>query len=183
MKIRDKSAGFLILLLIILLFHLSGAGFDRELRNGHPVSETPVYIQIAGDIREPGVYAFSHQPDLHDVMERAGGPRRIVDGIGASGEVVFSSGRRLVVRQDSQGSRFFQGEMSAFFKLTLGIPLSLNGESEVGLTALPGIGPGLARAIVRERSERGGFKSLDEIMVVRGIGRVVFARIRPYLTL
>ena len=183
MKIRDKSAGFLILVLVILLFHVSGAGFNRELRNGHPVSETPVFIQIAGEIRAPGVYSFSHQPDFHEIIDRAEGPRRFVSGGGASGEVVFSSGRRLIVRQDGKGSSFSQGEMSAFFKLTLGIPISLNGESEVGLTALPGIGPGLARAIVRERSERGGFKSLDEIMVVRGIGRGLFGRIRPYLTL
>ena len=183
MKIRNKSAGFLILLLIILLFHVSGAGFDREFRNANPVSEKSVFIQIDGDIRYPGVYSFSHQPDFHEIIARAEGPRRFVSGGGASGEVVFSSGRRLIVRQDGKGSSFFQDEMSAFFKLTLGIPISLNGESEVGLTSLPGIGPGLARAIVRERSERGGFKSLDEIMVVRGIGPAVFGRIRPYLTL
>jgi len=183
MKIRDRSAGFLILLLIILLFHVSGVGFDRELRNDHPVSETPVFIQIAGDIRAPGVYFFSHQPDLHEIIDRAEGSLRLISGVGASGEVVFSSGRRLIVRQDGKGNSVFQGEMSAFFKLTLGIPISLNVESEVGLTALPGIGPGLARAIVRERSERGGFKNLDEIMVVRGIGRALFGRIRPYLTL
>jgi competence protein ComEA len=183
MKKRDKSAGFLILVLVILLFHVSGTGFDHKLRNGHPASETPVFIQIAGDIKTPGVYSFSHQPDLHEIIDRAGGSRRLDSGFGASGEVVFSSGQRLIVRQDGKGNSVFQGEMSAFFKLTLGIPISLNGESEVGLTALPGIGPGLARAIVRERTKRGGFRNLDEIMVVRGIGRVLFGRIRPYLTL
>jgi competence protein ComEA len=73
--------------------------------------------------------------------------------------------------------------MSAFSKLTLGIPLSLNRENEEGLTAIPGIGPAIARAIVAERTARKGFKSLDELLSVPGIGPKVYTRIAPYLIL
>jgi len=59
----------------------------------------------------------------------------------------------------------------------------LNKESEEGLTSIPGIGPELAKSIVRARSERGGFKSLDEIVSIRGISNKLFKRIRPLLTL
>jgi competence protein ComEA len=74
-------------------------------------------------------------------------------------------------------------EMSAFSKLTLGLPISLNRENEVGLTALPGIGTSLAHAIVWERQNRGGFKNLDELKDIRGIGKKLLEQIRPFLTL
>ncbi len=74
-------------------------------------------------------------------------------------------------------------EMSAFYKTTLGIPICLNSESEMGLTALPGIGLGLAKAIVEERTKRGGFKSLGELLSINGIGEKLYGKITPYLTL
>jgi competence protein ComEA len=73
--------------------------------------------------------------------------------------------------------------MSAFYKITLGIPISLNKESETGLTAIPGIGPGLAKAIVRERSERGGFQHLRDVLSVKGIGPKLYEKIKPYVIL
>ena len=44
--------------------------------------------------------------------------------------------------------------MSAFHKVTLGIPLSINRESVEGLTAIPGIGNSLALTIEKERIKR-----------------------------
>jgi len=51
------------------------------------------------------------------------------------------------------------------------------------LTAIRGIGPGIASAIVCERARRGGFKSLDELMSVPGIGRKLYIKVSPYLVL
>ena len=74
-------------------------------------------------------------------------------------------------------------ELTSFHKITLGIPVSINTESLEGLTAVPGIGPKLAELVIRERESIGGFKSLDEIMSVKGIGPALFAKISPYLVL
>ena len=71
-------------------------------------------------------------------------------------------------------------EISAFQKVTLGIPVSINRESLEGLTAVPGIGPKIAGSLVRERDKRGGFKSLAEITSVRGIGPALYGKVRPY---
>jgi competence protein ComEA len=74
-------------------------------------------------------------------------------------------------------------EISSFYRMTLGLPISVNKESEEGLTALPGVGKNLAKAIVEERAKRGGFKSLDQIMGIPGIGPKFYARMKRYLTL
>lgn len=74
-------------------------------------------------------------------------------------------------------------EITAFQKITLGMPVSINTEGLEGLTAIPGIGPKIAESIVREREKSGGFKSIDEIRSIRGIGPALYGKIRPYLVL
>lgn len=51
-----------------------------------------------------------------------------------------------------------------------GAKLDLNRASAVDLARVPGIGRRLARAIIDERARRGGFRSLDEVDAVRGVG-------------
>jgi competence protein ComEA len=57
-------------------------------------------------------------------------------------------------------------------------PLDLNTATATDLETLPGIGPTLAEAIVRERERRGGFASVEDLKQVRGIGEARFADIR-----
>ena|GEM_PF-1447403 len=54
--------------------------------------------------------------------------------------------------------------------LLLGRPVDVNAATEEELQALPGIGPGLARGLVEDRERRGPFRSLDELLRVRGFG-------------
>jgi competence protein ComEA len=61
-------------------------------------------------------------------------------------------------------------------------PLDLNTATEIQLEALPGIGPSLAQAIVTEREHEGGFRSVDDLRRVHGIGDVRFAQLRPLAT-
>ncbi len=59
--------------------------------------------------------------------------------------------------------------------------LDPNTASDVDLDRLPGVGAATALAIVRERTLNGGFRSLDELLRVRGIGPTTLERIRPHL--
>ena len=51
------------------------------------------------------------------------------------------------------------------------------------LQLLPGIGEARARAIVSMRKQSGGFKSLDDLLEVKGIGKAMLDRLRPFLSL
>jgi len=75
------------------------------------------------------------------------------------------------------------GKMSSFQRLTLGIPISVNTDTALGLTAVPGIGPKTAAAIVRARERTGGFTRLNELLSIRGISASLYGKISPYLTL
>jgi competence protein ComEA len=61
--------------------------------------------------------------------------------------------------------------------------VNVNTATAEQLELLPGIGPARARAILEERRARGGFKSLEELEEVDGIGPAALERLRPHVTL
>lgn len=55
--------------------------------------------------------------------------------------------------------------------------LDLNEASQSQLETLPGIGPSKSKAILSYREKLGGFRSLDQLLEVKGIGQKVYERI------
>ncbi|HVC19351.1 MAG TPA: helix-hairpin-helix domain-containing protein [Vicinamibacterales bacterium] len=60
--------------------------------------------------------------------------------------------------------------------------LNLNAATVAQLDALPGIGPKTARLIVEYRQKNGGFKKIEELMNVRGVGEKNFLRLKDRIT-
>jgi competence protein ComEA len=61
--------------------------------------------------------------------------------------------------------------------------INLNTASSQELTRLPNIGPARAQAILELRQKLGGFKKVEDIMRVKGIGRKTFRKLEPMLRL
>ena len=181
-EVTEKASGYLLLLLTLSLLYMLKSAFHQPRSRPYPCDDD-LYILIEGDIKRPGVYTFCQQGTLLDLRARAGGRGFHEHTPDLFRDVRLSSGTRVVVRNHGGKWHFFQREMPGFYKFTLGIPISLNNESEMGLTAIPGIGPQLAKNIIRERSKRGGFKNLNEIKDIKGIGMKLFRNISPYLKL
>ncbi len=57
--------------------------------------------------------------------------------------------------------------------------LDLNRADAAELEQLPGVGPRLAAAIDAHRRDRGGFRSVDDLRAVPGVGPVTIDRLRP----
>jgi competence protein ComEA len=60
--------------------------------------------------------------------------------------------------------------------------VNINSASVEQLSALPGIGAKLAARIVEHRQKTGAFKSVQELMNVKGVGEKNFEKLQPYLT-
>lgn len=63
-----------------------------------------------------------------------------------------------------------------------GRTLDLNRASEADLDRLPGIGPVLARRIVERRRELGGFRRVEDLLAVKGIGPRLYERLGPLVS-
>jgi competence protein ComEA len=178
-RIGERATGFLILLLILFLVHFLRPA-PYKLGAVSVRCESPVYVEIKGEIWNPGVYPFCEPPSLGDLIRRAGGLKE--ENLLLAEEPLLPNSGISVTRVGGE-LRVQPLEISSFYRMTLGLPISVNKESEEGLTALPGVGKNVAKAIVEERAKRGGFKSLDEIMGIPGIGPKFYAKMKPYLTL
>jgi competence protein ComEA len=60
--------------------------------------------------------------------------------------------------------------------------VNLNTATLSQLEDLPGIGPSLAGRIVEHRQKNGAFKSVEDVMAVKGIGEKNFAKIQGFVS-
>jgi competence ComEA-like helix-hairpin-helix protein len=67
--------------------------------------------------------------------------------------------------------------------LCTGRRIDINSAAKKDLLPVPGIGPQLAHRIVEHRNASGGFRTLDELRTIPGIGREKLSGMAPFLTI
>jgi len=61
--------------------------------------------------------------------------------------------------------------------------VDLNSATADELQQVPGIGPSTAKAIVNFRQKSGPFQKVEDLLVIKGISKTRFEKMRPYLTI
>jgi len=67
--------------------------------------------------------------------------------------------------------------------VTAAAPVNINTASSTDLEKLPGVGPAMAQRIVEYRQKNSGFKKIEDLMQVKGIGEKKFLRLKPLVTI
>src|SRR5262245_52007628 len=61
-------------------------------------------------------------------------------------------------------------------------PVNINTANSAELQQVPGIGPATADKILKMRKSYGPFKSVDDLLAIRGLGQKRLDKMRKYLT-
>ncbi|MGE5635631.1 MAG: helix-hairpin-helix domain-containing protein [Nocardioidaceae bacterium] len=158
--------------------------------------EAGVYVHVAGAVRRPGLYRLPGAARIAAALERAGGPTRRaqLDAVNLAARV--EDGQQIVVPRAGAaplaGAVTAPGTSGAGASTSAagapagaagsgasgGVQLSLSTATVEQLDAIDGIGPTLAQRIIAYRDQHGGFRSLDELKEVDGIGDKRFAALR-----
>jgi competence protein ComEA len=147
-------------------------------------TDPPVLVHVAGAVAHPGLVRVSRGARVADAVAAAGGgvPGADLDRLNLAAKVV--DGQRIEVvpvgAQVAAGSA--PGDGSGAPTGAPEGPINLNTATSEQLDTLPGIGPTLAAAILRERERRGGFTRVDQLRDVRGIGEKRFADLDGLVT-
>lgn len=144
-----------------------------------------VVVDVSGKVRDPGVQRLPAGSRVADALRAAGGVRPGADLSGLNRARVLLDGEQVVVGAPAEsaapggpgaggGGAAGAGGAAAGGVATAG-PVGLNTASAAQLDELPGVGPVLAQHIIDYRTEHGGFRSVDELREVNGIGDRRFA--------
>lgn len=142
-----------------------------------------IIIEVTGEVNKTGIYIFRNAPTLKEVIEKAGGFKEPILLDTATSSEVLETGTLLNVSKASPKELKLKiGRMEANKLLTFSIPLDLNRVSVDDLRLIPGIGESLAREIVTYRERRKGFRSVEELKNVKGVGEKKYRSYKPFLT-
>ena len=143
-----------------------------------------VVVHVAGDVAHPGVVELPKGSRVIDAIEAAGGANADADLDRLNLAQKLVDGTRVLVQRtgDPAGALAPGGSQGETGSTDPSAPLDLNAATQAQLEELPGIGPTLAAAIIEERDRRGGFRSINELRDVRGIGEKRFADLKDAVT-
>ncbi|MBP7972552.1 MAG: ComEA family DNA-binding protein [Candidatus Nanopelagicales bacterium] len=157
-----------------------GSGLATPLVSGSPTAEpTVVIVDVVGRVRRPGIVRLPTGSRVSDAIAAAGGLARGRTSINLAR--TLEDGEQIDVSAkpgaDSTGPGSAAGSSGGAGSSTAKV--DINRASSTELEVLPRIGPVTAQKIIDYRESNGGFRSVDQLREVPGIGEVTFAGLAP----
>ncbi|GAA1925584.1 ComEA family DNA-binding protein [Streptomyces sodiiphilus] len=146
--------------------------------------QAEVTVDVAGEVRNPGVHTLPSGSRVMDAIEAAGGSRPGADTDGLNRARVLADGEHIVVGAPPAGAGHDAALPAGGAPPGQGAggAISLSTATAEQLQTLPGVGPVLAGNILAYRQQHGGFTSVDQLREVSGIGDRRLADIRDRVT-
>jgi competence protein ComEA len=141
-----------------------------------PVAPADLIINVAGKVRNPGVYQLPPGSRVIDAIKAAGDQLKGVDISDVNLARTLVDGEQILV-----GSVKYSSGKVIIKKISPDNPLDINRATLAQLDTLPGIGPVTAGRIIDYRIKVGRINNLDELKKISGLGGSKFEEIKALL--
>ncbi|MCL6106922.1 MAG: ComEA family DNA-binding protein [Actinobacteria bacterium] len=178
-----------------LLVLIIGAGYLRgHFAGGGPGTATAItivaprqgeqhpekiVIHVVGAVAHPGLYESSSGARVADAIGLAGGATQSADLSRINLAAKIADGQQVIVPE--KGAPAAAGAANSS-PAQAQAPVNLNSATVDQLTTLDGVGPKTAQKIIEYREAHGGFKNVEDLLQVPGIGPVKLDRIKDAVT-
>jgi competence protein ComEA len=179
-----------------LVIHESSSPRTAQPTGGQTQDE-PVIVHVAGAVKHPNVYKLPAGSRVNDAIDAAGGFLSGVDPnqLNLAAKLIDGTQVFVPLRGSSDTANSYGGGADASStysskpeaaastgggKHPSGV-ISLNSATAAQLQNIPGIGPSTADRIISYRTDHHGFKSVDELTAVGGIGEKKLAAMSKWL--
>lgn len=168
-----------------------------------PENDANVIVHMCGRVETPGVYELPAGSRIIDGVEAAGGFAENACPEAVNLSSVLRDSQRIYIPsvEETEGMSLYNatlpanageksenasgtavgGEMAGNSMGTAG-KININTADESTLTLITGIGETRAKSIIKYRENHGGFKRIEDIMNVSGIGEASFEKMKDMIT-
>ncbi|MFN2362708.1 MAG: helix-hairpin-helix domain-containing protein [Halarsenatibacteraceae bacterium] len=196
MKVDQEKYWIILVLIAVIAFWAGGRDFntqemveidliraeenihDSEIENN---KSDEIIVHIGGEVKNPGVFSFPKGARLIDAISIAGGEttRAGLDRINLARKL--NDGEHIIIPSFLASDNSPDFSTNSFSNSADKINLNQAGLEE--LSSLSGIGEVRAKAIIEYRDNNDGFKEIEEIKNVSGIGTQTYNKIKDDITI
>ena len=142
-----------------------------------------IFVEIKGEVSKPDVYEIDEGSIIRDLIDKAGGltPEANIDNINRAEKlinnqliVIPNKNDEVITQNNNTGNTASSG-------ITKDGIININKASLSELQEITGIGEVKAKSIIDYREKNGGFKSIEDIKNVDGIGSKTFEKIKEQI--
>ena len=201
-KVLSIIGGVLAVIVIILVGRGMMASSTKEkvmvtnAVNTTRVEETTTmmpqncYVDIKGEVLRPGVYEFSCESRMQDVIKKAGGFTEEADETKINLAQKITDQMQIIVPNvhSKQEDGLTEGNSEKGSSTNTSVSNSKQGTININtatleeLQTIKGIGKKKAEAILQYRKEHGAFRTKEDLLQVKGIGKKALEAIESQVT-
>jgi competence protein ComEA len=161
------------------------SGGDGPTVRVDAAAPTSALVHVVGAVRRPGVYRLAAGRRVQDAIRRAGGARPGADLQAINLAAKLADAQQVVVPRRGTAAGGSAAAAPASGTAAPGPasgPVNLNAATAEQLDTLDGVGPATAQKILEYRQQHGGFRSVDDLAQIAGIGPKKLEALRGQVT-
>lgn len=149
------------------------------------VSNNTIVVEIKGEVMNPDVYTLNEGSIIKDLIEAAGGLTQDADISNINRAKEIKNHELIIIRNinDLNIEEEYATEDKEINEESDDGKISINDSDLSKLKEIPGIGEVKANSIISYREKNNGFKSIEELKNVDGIGEKTFEKIKDSIKL